>query len=103
MAETDAATKWRVLIAEQARSGKSVTGFCRERGVSRDVFFRWRKRLKAGEGSKADGFIEVRAAEEEPAKVLRITTPGGYRVELPWIEDVKAAEGMLLRVLGALR
>ena len=103
MAESEAALKWRGLIAEQAKGEKSVVEFCRERGVSREGFFRWRKRLNAKGEPRDAGFIEVRAAEEGAAKVLKISTPEGYRVEVTFFEESKAAEGMLLKVLGALR
>ena len=102
MEESEAVLKWQGWIREQAESGKSVAGFCRERKVNRQAFFRWRKRLKAARVSKAAGFIEMSAAEE-PRKVLRITTPGGYGVEVPLCDDKRADEGLFLRVLGALR
>jgi hypothetical protein len=41
-----ARTKWRKLISEQARSGQTVTAFCRERGLCRPYFFAWKKRLR---------------------------------------------------------
>src|SRR5213076_2237514 len=36
-------TKWRELISEQARSGQTVTAFCRERGLCRPCFFQTKK------------------------------------------------------------
>jgi transposase-like protein len=36
---------WQKLIDEQARSGQSVSVFCRQRGVSDPSFYTWRKRL----------------------------------------------------------
>jgi transposase-like protein len=33
------------LIRQQGQSGRSVTAFCRERGVSDQSFYNWRKRL----------------------------------------------------------
>jgi len=41
-------TKWRRLIREQARSGQTVTAFCRDRGLCRPYFFTWKKRLQEG-------------------------------------------------------
>ena len=38
--------KWQKLISEQARSGKSVAAFCRERGLARSHFWWWKKRLR---------------------------------------------------------
>ena len=57
-------TKWRKLIAEQARSGQTVTAFCRERGLCRSYFFVWKKRL--GE-NPATRFLEVQLKGAVPS------------------------------------
>ena len=106
MEETEAALKWRRLVEEQAESGKNVAEYCRERGVSRDMFFRWRKRLqgpvaRGGSGVRRDGFIEVRCPEEGE-RVLRVKTPQGYRMEIP-VKDQESCEGLALRMLAELR
>ncbi len=36
---------WREIIARQAQSGRSAQVFCRDEGLSRSVFTRWRSRL----------------------------------------------------------
>ena len=38
--------KWRGLVAEQQRRGKSMAGFCRVRGVCAPHSFAWKKWLK---------------------------------------------------------
>jgi hypothetical protein len=53
-------TKWRRLVAEQARSGQTVIAFCRERGLCRPYFFVWKKRLRE---SPATRFLEVQVTE----------------------------------------
>ncbi len=56
--------KWRRLVSEQAKSGQSVAGFCRERGLCAPHFFSWKKRLSQAEAAK---FVEVKvAAAPEP-------------------------------------
>ena len=55
-----ARTKWRRLISEQARSGQTVTAFCRERGLCRPYFFVWKKRLREDTAVK---FLEVQLSE----------------------------------------
>src|SRR5881394_1470296 len=58
-----ARTKWRRLISEQARSGQTVTAFCRERGLCRPYFFAWKKRLREDTAVK---FLEVQLTEAAP-------------------------------------
>lgn len=54
-------TKWRRLVSEQARSGKSVKAFCHEHGLCRPYFFVWKKRLQ----------------EDTPGKFLEVQVTGG--------------------------
>ena len=67
-------TKWRRLIAKQARSGQTVTAFCGERGLCRPYFFVWKKRLRESAATK---FLEVQVAEPAPLSV-----PGDSRIEV---------------------
>jgi transposase-like protein len=56
--------KWRRLVSEQARSGQSVTAFCREHGLCRPYFFVWKKRLEKDMPTK---FLEVQVAGHGPS------------------------------------
>jgi len=56
-------TKWRRLVAEQARSGQTVIAFCRERGLCRPYFFVWKKRLRERPAAR---FLEVQVTERSP-------------------------------------
>jgi hypothetical protein len=66
-------TKWRRLISEQMRSGKSVAVFCRERKLCAPHFYWWKKRLRENTTAR---FVEVQVAES-PAN-----TPGDSRIEV---------------------
>jgi transposase-like protein len=66
-------TKWRRLVSEQARSGQTVTAFCREHAMCRSYFFGWKKRLQESAATK---FLEVQVTE----RVLG--TPGDAGVEI---------------------
>jgi hypothetical protein len=66
-------TKWRRLVSEQARSGQTVTAFCRERALCRPYFFAWKKRLR---NSATANFLEVRVKEPAPSAL------GDPRVEV---------------------
>jgi len=65
--------KWRGLVSEQARSGQSVTAFCRERDLCAPHFFWWKKRLRE---STTTEFVEVQVAESAAS------APGDSRVEV---------------------
>jgi hypothetical protein len=66
-------TKWRRLISEQMRSGKSVAAFCREQKLRASHFYWWKKRLRENTAAR---FVEVQVAES-PANV-----PGDSRIEV---------------------
>jgi hypothetical protein len=66
-------TKWRRLISEQMRSGKSVAAFCRERKLCAPHFYWWKKRLRENTTAR---FVEVQVAEA-PSNV-----PGDSRIEV---------------------
>jgi hypothetical protein len=57
-------TKWRRLVSEQARSGQTITAFCRERALCRPYFFVWKKRLRKSTTGK---FLEVQVQEPAPS------------------------------------
>jgi hypothetical protein len=56
----EAWTKWRRLISEQMRNGKSVAAFCRERHLCVPHFYWWKKRLRENTTTR---FMEVQVAE----------------------------------------
>jgi hypothetical protein len=65
--------KWRRLISEQMRSGKSVAAFCREQELRASHFYWWKKRLRDGKTTK---FVEVQLAE------ANVSAPGDSRIEV---------------------
>jgi hypothetical protein len=56
--------RWRGLVSEQAASGRSVAGFCRDRGLREWQLYEWKKRLRATEVTP---FIAVEVATTESA------------------------------------
>jgi len=44
---------WRDHIARHAKSGKTITAFCRSEGLSEGGFYAWRNRLRANTGYEA--------------------------------------------------
>ena len=63
--------KWRGLISEQEQSGKTVTEFCRERGIAHSKFYSWRQRCAGAPAGS--GFVQLResAVEAEPVAPAR--------------------------------
>ena len=44
------AEEWEELISRQESSGKPVAAFCRELGIVRTSFEKWRRKLREGKG-----------------------------------------------------
>ena len=67
------AATWRGLFVRQARSGLSVSEFCRTERINATLFHRWRARLgsrsmpaiKGAPGSEPAPFIDLGAIREE--------------------------------------
>ncbi|MBU1086470.1 MAG: transposase [Candidatus Omnitrophica bacterium] len=72
--------QWRGYVERYPESGLSVADFCKKHGLYETGFYTWRKRLRE---QVSAGFIrldpEISAAEE----YLTITTPNGFRIEVP--------------------
>ena len=60
--------KWQRLVSEQAGSGETISAFCRERGLGRQSFFAWRKRVSQAQPKP---FVEVKLAKPAVEPVLR--------------------------------
>jgi len=76
---------WREIVARQAASGRPVDGFCRDEGLSRSVFTRWRSRL-AGSAStvaarrarpRPTSFVEVGELSSGTARTIRLELGAG--------------------------
>jgi hypothetical protein len=53
---------WRGVLKEQAASGKSMAGYCREHGLRDWELYEWKKRLR---GSEATPFVAVEVSSPE--------------------------------------
>jgi transposase-like protein len=93
------AAYWRERIAEQERSEMSVHQFCKERGISEQSFYVWRKRLRKQEPARF-ALVETGPARQHAAKTeLELVLVTGERLRIG--ADVDPA--LLRRVLEALR
>jgi hypothetical protein len=50
---------WRGILREYVKSGKSVRGFCAEKGLNENLFYAWRRELRLRANEKATGFVEL--------------------------------------------
>ena len=68
---------WRQRIAEQEKSGRPVSVFCREQSLSEATFFAWRQRLKTQESPVSFALVETKAAAEPapPVELIPQSSP----------------------------
>jgi len=67
--------RWRRLIAEQERSGRSVREFAEEKGVSVWSLYGWRSRLGVGGGPKRSG--DRRRGDALETELVAVDVVGG--------------------------
>ena len=92
-------TYWRERIAEQERSGISVQQFCKEKGVTEQSFYAWRKRPRKQEAARFALVETPPARQHAPRTELELVLVTGERLRIG--ADVDPS--LLRRVLEALR
>jgi hypothetical protein len=73
---------WRQGIAEQEKSGRPVSVFCRDQSLSEATFFAWRQRLKVRETPVSFGLVETKAVAE-PVPPVELLVISGERLRIP--------------------
>jgi hypothetical protein len=86
------AEQWRARIAQQAGSGKSVAGFCREQGIATQTFYWWRNRLSRQEAQAVTSvagvppFLDLgampAATPGDGSLSIRLDLPGGITLTI---------------------
>ena len=92
-------TDWSRLIGEQEATGRGVSGFCQERDIKKNSFYRWRKRLQENQPVR---FALLEPKQEEVAaraRGLEVILASGERLRV--FHGVDAAT--LRLVLDAVR
>ena len=93
------AVYWQERIAEQERSGIPVQHFCKERGITEQSFYVWRKRLRKQEPARF-ALVETGPPRPHASKTgLELLLVTGERLRIG--ADVDPS--LLRRVLEALR
>lgn len=85
--------QWRKLVAEAARSGRSIRAFCRERGVTEGQFYGWRKRLNG----KTQGAAKRRALAAATGPTFALVSERAASLEHAGVELV-LGDGRRLRI-----
>jgi transposase-like protein len=90
---------WRERVAEQEHSGIPIQQFCKERGITEQSFYVWRKRLRKEDPARF-ALVETGPARQHTPKTgLELVLVTGERLRIG--ADVDPS--LLRRVLEALR
>jgi hypothetical protein len=73
---------WRDLIQQQARSGRSVSVFCSERGVTEQSLYYWRKRLSK-EAPVSFALVTADRSASKDGAPLELEFGSGQRLLIP--------------------
>jgi transposase-like protein len=100
---------WRRILAECARSGRSIRVFCRERQVEEHLFYRWRRVLEeeVGAGRQPAGaprFVLVSPQAEAGAEAnstLELLVERGWRLRIPAGADESTLRAVLVSLAAA--
>jgi transposase-like protein len=83
--------QWQKLIAEAARSGRSIRAYCRERDVTEGQFYAWRRRLNGSGHGAVRGAVpgatfalvqETGATPEPPTAGVELVWTDGRRLRI---------------------
>ena len=90
--------EWRGWLERWQRSGLSVAGFCRRRGLDARRFYAWRRILAQRDGEQT-AFVPVQVlTNPESVSVLELVLAGDRRLRVPRGFDVTTLR-QVLRVL----
>jgi hypothetical protein len=73
---------WRERIAQQEKSGQSVSGFCREQGLSEAPFYAWRQRLRKQKTPVRFALVATKPVEET-VPPIELILAGGDCLRIP--------------------
>src|SRR5450755_1401824 len=73
--------RWAELIRQQGQSGRSVTAFCREHGVSDQSFYNWRKRLSESKPVRF-ALVEAGMSDAQDRAPIELVLATGDRLRI---------------------
>jgi len=98
-----AEVRWRGIIADHVSSGKSVPDFCAERGISKEMLYKWRKRFRATDedsGVSVSKLVSVKVKSSVTTDVhqewgVEVTFPSGHTIRIARGIDADAITAVL--------
>ena len=69
------------LVAEQERSGLTITAFCEANDIKLNTFHYWKRKYKE-ESSSGSGFIAIPTLSRASNQPVRLTYPNGVNIHL---------------------
>ena len=105
-----AEVRWRGVVADHRASGKSVPEFCAERGLSKEMLYKWRKRFKVADAKCCEAVVAMSGKSAPKLVPLRVTsgiTSGtgqswGVEITFPTGHTVRVAHGIDAGVITAI-
>lgn len=95
MAERHGQEFWRVHIEAWRRSDLTQREYCAAQGLGEKAFYRWRRKEWEAVASAQSSLTLVPVSVGAPVtgSVVRLHSPGGWRIELPaggapWLADL---------------
>jgi hypothetical protein len=85
---------WRQRIDQQEKSGESIRRFCQQRGLSEQVFYYWRQKVRT-ESPMTFALVETKGAAD--GVEIEVVLASGDRLRVP------AQQATLRMVLAVLR
>ena len=84
---------WRELFSRQAGSGMTVSGFCRQEGINKNVFHRWRAALLGADARRAASTMVARAEPNSFIELGALSVPTSR-----WEVRLDLGQGVVLSV-----
>ena len=95
MAKRHGAEFWRGHVAAWRQSDLTQRAYCAQHGLGERAFYRWHCREKAAiaAGKATLTLVPVSVGAPATSNVIRLHSPGGWRIELPageapWLADL---------------
>ena len=75
---------WRQIIEDQKQSGTTISGYCKQHGLSISNFYSRRRALESRSSGQKFVPVEIGAdtTKEKPNRLLKITSSKGFTVEV---------------------
>ncbi|MBU1665568.1 MAG: hypothetical protein KKG92_09220 [Gammaproteobacteria bacterium] len=99
MAKRHGAEFWRGHLAAWHQSDLTQRAYCARHGLGERAFYRWHRREKEAiaAGKATLTLVPVNVDTSPTGNVIRLHSPGGWRIELP-AGDVPALADLLRRL-----